>query len=60
MAIQNHHGQILIEVCVVISLIFLIAFTAITELSEHKRKPTQYHFTKDLSYEQKNYRLPQK
>lgn len=56
MATKNRNGQVLIEICVVMTLVFLIAFAAISQLTEHKRKPTKYHFTKDVSYEKKNIR----
>lgn len=60
MAPQNNRGQVLVEICVVITLVFLIAFAAISQLTEHKRTPTKYHFTKDLSYDQKNKRTHKK
>lgn len=60
MAPKNHRGQALVEICVVTALVFLIAFAAISQLTEHKRNPTKYHFTKDLSYDQKNNRTHQK
>lgn len=60
MAPQNNSGQALVEICVVSALVFLIAFAAISQLTEHKRKPSKYHFTKDLSYDQKNNRAHQK
>ncbi len=60
MAPKSIHGQALVEICVVIALVFLIAFAAISQLTEHKRKPAKYHFTKDMSYDQKNNRSHQK
>lgn len=52
---NNSQGQILIEVCLVISLIVVIGFAAITHLSELKQSPRKYQLTEDGTHASKNF-----
>lgn len=51
---KNNQGQILIEVCLVMFLIVLIGFAAITQLSELKHSRKKYQLTEDQFHETKN------
>lgn len=50
----NNKGQILIEVCLVMSLIFLIFFAAISQISELKSAQRKHQFIKEKSYVSKD------
>ena len=47
---SDNKGQILIEVCLVMSLIFLIFFAAISKISELKTAQRKHQFIKEKSY----------
>lgn len=55
MEANNNQGQILIEVCLVMSLIVVITFAALTHLSEIKQSPKKYQFTEDRFHAAKSY-----
>ncbi|WP_374075387.1 hypothetical protein [Bdellovibrio bacteriovorus] len=54
MASQNHRGQILIEVCLVMFFVALAGFAAINELSKLKNSQKKYHLTEDKNHAAKN------
>lgn len=54
MAHQNHQGQILIEVCLVMFFLALTLFIAANHLADLKTSPHKYQLTEDSSYANKN------
>ncbi len=54
MASQNNQGQILIEVCVVMLLVVLVGFAALTHLTQLKESPKKYQLTEDRFHAGKN------
>lgn len=57
---SNNKGQILIEVCLVMSLTLLIFFAAFSHLSDLKSAQQRHQFTKDKSHASKNPFKPKK
>lgn len=51
---KNHQGQILVEVAVVMFLIVLVGFAAVSQLSNLKHANKKYQLTEDKSHANKN------
>lgn len=51
---KNHQGQILVEVAVVMFLIVLVGFAAVSQLSNLKHANKKYQLTEDNSHANKN------
>lgn len=57
---RNNQGQILIEVCLVIALIVVVGFAALTRLTDLKQNPRKYQLTEDGNRAKQNFNRYQK
>lgn len=51
---QNNEGQVLIEVCLVMALVLLVFFAALSHLTQLKSAQRKHQFIKEKSYVSKD------
>ena len=53
METKDQNGQVLIEVCLVVSLILLVGFAALTQLAKLEKENKKFQLTEDGRYAKK-------